>query len=474
MKPGLTRKILAVLILATTLAVAVTAGIVQWSIQRGFMQFVSEVEHDGVPRLVLALENEYAAAGSWEALRSDPQRWRQLAASALYSDAVHTMELPPGGAAPPPPGMLPPHIARQFDRRLLLADAGRRVIIGEGDMGDARIFPVRRNGDVIGYLGMLPQRQPSGDAQRHFLRQQYRTLLAAAGIVIAASALLSLFMARRMVRPLRDLALATRRLASGDYRARAPVASDDELGEVARDFNSMAQTLEKNEQTRRQWVADISHELRTPLTFLRSQVEALQDGIRQPTPESLAALHREVSRLGRLVDDLHQLSLSDIGAQTCRIADVALSRVIHQALSMFRTDFAGKEIALRVEAADDLAVSGDTERLLQLFANLIENSMKYTDPGGELSIRARRDGGWVVVDVQDSAPGVAEEELERLFERLYRVESSRCRATGGAGLGLAICRTIVGAHGGIITAQSSPLGGVWVRVELPGRGGSDE
>ena len=133
-------------------------------------------------------------------------------------------------------------------------------------------------------------------------------------------------------------------------------------------------------------------------------------------------------------------------------------------------EFSAKNIKVQYEAADNGTVFGDGERLRQLFGNLLDNSLKYTDPGGELSIKVMKDGGSVMIDVQDSTPGVAESELEKLFERLYRVESSRSRATGGTGLGLAICRNIVKAHEGTITAQPSPLGGVWIRVELPSCG----
>jgi two-component system sensor histidine kinase BaeS len=225
--------------------------------------------------------------------------------------------------------------------------------------------------------------------------------------------------------------------------------------------------MEHNEEARRRWVADISHELRTPLTFLRSQVEAILDGVRQPTTESVKAVHNEIMRFTRLVDDLYQLSMSDVGAQTYRKDEVAVSEVIQQAVSIFSPDFSAKSIALHCEAIDNVTVFGDAERLRQLFGNLLDNSLKYTDPGGELRIRVCKDSGRVMIDFQDSAPGVPETELEKLFERLYRLESSRSRATGGAGLGLAICRNIVEAHEGTILAKPSPLGGVWIRVNLP-------
>jgi two-component system, OmpR family, sensor histidine kinase BaeS len=280
---------------------------------------------------------------------------------------------------------------------------------------------------------------------------------------------LSLPLANRLVRPVKALAAATGRLAAGEFATRVPVASADELGQLARDFNVLALTLEKNEQTRRQWVADISHELRTPLAILRGEIEALQDGVRQPTPESINSLHGEALRLGRLVEDLYQLSLSDLGALTYHKEELDLAVVLTAALAHYRPELTGKRIALTAEIprAGAAVVFGDPERLHQLFANLLDNAVKYTDQGGKLEVRLTCRDHEATIDLADSAPGVPESELERLFDRLYRVESSRSRDAGGAGLGLAICRNIVLAHTGTITAHPSPLGGVLIRIALP-------
>jgi two-component system sensor histidine kinase BaeS len=248
-----------------------------------------------------------------------------------------------------------------------------------------------------------------------------------------------------------------------------PVGRSDELGQLARDFNSLALALEKNEQARRQWVADISHELRTPLTVLRGEIEALQDGVRQPNPQAIGSLHGEVLRLGRLVDDLYQLALSDLGALTYRKTEAHLDELLDQAIEPLKEEFSRKGIALQVDrpAGSHLTLLADPERLHQLFGNLLENSLKYTDAGGRLDIRLETTADEAVIHFSDSAPGVTGPELDKLFDRLYRVENSRNRHTGGAGLGLSICRNIVEAHEGTIIARPSPLGGVWITVRLP-------
>jgi two-component system sensor histidine kinase BaeS len=248
-----------------------------------------------------------------------------------------------------------------------------------------------------------------------------------------------------------------------------PETSDDELGRLARDFNTLALTLEKNEKARRQWVADISHELRTPLAVLRGEVEALQDGVRIPSPDTIRSLHGEVMRLNRLVDDLYQLSMTDLGALTYRKEDLNPAEPITDALAIYRAEFDRKGISIEedIPRLESATVFGDQERLCQLFKNILDNSLKYTDEGGMLAVRLDCRDGKAVVDIEDSAPGVSEKDFERLFERLYRVEASRNRAAGGAGLGLAICRNIVEAHSGTIDARPSKLGGVWIRVTLP-------
>jgi len=329
--------------------------------------------------------------------------------------------------------------------------------------------PVRNKNLVVGYLGRLPRKKPFDVHQLQFVKQQKSALALVAAVLVLLTAGLSLPLASRLIQPIRALAMATKRLAAGQYETRVPVASSDELGQLARDFNTLALALEKNEQARRQWVADISHELRTPLAILRGEVEAMQDGIRRPDPDSIRSLHGEILRLSRLVDDLYQLSMSDLGALTYRKEDLDLVALVTDTLTLYRPELARKEITLIDELPGNgkIMVFGDQERLRQLFANLLDNVLKYTDGGGKLAIRIKCHDNVSMVDIQDSAPGVPESELESLFERLYRVETSRNRAAGGAGLGLAICRNIVEAHTGTITAQPSPLGGVWIRVILP-------
>jgi two-component system sensor histidine kinase BaeS len=214
-------------------------------------------------------------------------------------------------------------------------------------------------------------------------------------------------------------------------------------------------------------MADISHELRTPLAVLRGELEAIQDGVRQFTPESVTSLQAEVATLTKLVDDLHQLSMSDEGALAYQKKSVDAVSLVEIAAGAFRERFASRNLTLSLELPESATVFGDPDRLMQLFNNLLENSLRYTDSGGRTLIQLIPRDNTLLLRFADSGPGVSDEQLQRLFERFYRTEGSRNRASGGSGLGLAICLNIVEAHGGAIHAAHSPFGGVSITVELP-------
>ncbi len=288
--------------------------------------------------------------------------------------------------------------------------------------------------------------------------------------ILLLSVCISLIVARKLVRPINALTKGIHRLSCGDYTVRVPIPSTDELGRLACDFNSLALALEHNEESRQQWVADIAHELRTPLAILRGEIEALQDGIRAVDAKALDSLHSEIMRIGRLVEDLYQLSLFDVGALTYRKDAIDPIPLIKQVIQLFRDEFRRKGVSLSAflpESVNPGLVFGDAERLQQLFTNIVENSLKYTRSTGKMEIHAKYNPNQLHFTFQDSAPGVPIAEHEKLFDRLYRVEASRNRKTGGMGLGLTICHNIVKAHEGTIVASSSPLGGLQIDIFIP-------
>ena len=477
MKIGITQRLFLAILAAAFLSVVSMFLIMQWSIDRGFKRYVESIEQTRLTRLAGQLEERYATQGSWDFLKNAPSAWRRILVASVPDEEPGTPDRPrrggpntssPEGKDSHPP--LPPHLRRGFVMRVFLLDAGKQPLVGPTDIPVNTVTKaLQYQNRVVGYLGLLPRKQLSDEHQVRFLKEQKFALALVAGMVVLVAAGFSLLLAQRLVRPIRALATATDRLTAGEFAARVPVTSGDELGHLARDFNSLALTLEKNEQARRQWVADISHELRTPLTVLRGEIEALQDGVRPVTPPAIHSLHGEVLRLGRLVEDLYQLSLSDLGALTYHKEELDLTSLISTALAPYRQEFARKSIMLTtaIPWEKPAMIFADAERLHQLFANLLDNALKYTDPGGNVAINLTCGDGMATFDMEDSAPGVAEEDLSRLFERLYRVETSRNRAAGGAGLGLAICRNIVEAHAGSISARHSTQGGVGISVKIP-------
>jgi two-component system sensor histidine kinase BaeS len=234
------------------------------------------------------------------------------------------------------------------------------------------------------------------------------------------------------------------------------------------DIKSLGNALEKNETLRRHFMADVSHELRTPIAILKGELEAIEDGVRAPDRDTIKSLQAEVARLGQLVDDIHDLSLADVGGLSFRFEDAQLEPVVHEILDASRTALDTRRLRLEMSApVQELRVRADPQRLRQLFSNLLANSIRYTHEGGRVRIALRRTDNRAIVTWEDTEPGVPTDALPRLFDRFFRVEHSRSREGGGSGLGLAICKSIAEAHGGTIVARASELGGVCVEVQLP-------
>lgn len=448
----------------------------QWAFDRGFLEYVSIQQERKLDSLTARLQQIYEQEEGWTPLRRRKRYWARVLVDLFgsgYLDRrvqIHVMmgklsTWPPPRASEPPLNSLPPVIYR-----VMLLDADKSVIFGnEKEVSRLHLRPIKSNQVTVGYLGVLPNPSLSEEHALKFAQQLGKSFLLIALFMILVSTVLSLPLAHRFLKPVRALQAATQKMASGDYSVRTRASGDDDLGRLARDFNNLGKALEHNEQLRRQWVADISHELRTPLAILRGEIEALQDGVREATPKAIASLHGEVQHLSRLVNDLYELSMSDIGALTYRKRDINPLSLLAGCIEGMAGEFQGANITLDASGVQNKPVilNGDRDRFSQLFNNLLSNTLRYTDGGGRLEIAASAKEGRLNIDFQDSSPGVPEQELPKLFDRLYRVESSRSRARGGAGLGLAISRNIVTAHDGDIGASTSPLGGLWIHIELP-------
>jgi two-component system sensor histidine kinase BaeS len=242
----------------------------------------------------------------------------------------------------------------------------------------------------------------------------------------------------------------------------------DELEVLAAQLNRLAGVLEANENSRRTFMAEIAHDLRTPLSVLRGEIEALEDGLRAVTPESLASLRVEVEIMGRLVDDIHTLSLADLGRLRYDMRPLDMVDRLASALFATKDRITAQGLSLEANLPDaPIMVMADSARIAQVLHNVLENSLRYTDSGGCIQVRCVKEHTNVCVDVFDSSPSVPEDQIPLLFERFHSGDPARNRARGGSGLGLAICKALVEAHAGHISARPSSLGGLWIRLCLP-------
>jgi two-component system sensor histidine kinase BaeS len=423
-----------------TATLALAAYLVfSWSFDRGFVNYVNQADEARLQPLIQTLAEGYGREGGWQWIAGDRRRWFEL--------LRETLGLPPV----------------TIDPRLMLFDAERKQIIGRSESApQALLKPIEWHARTVGYLGYVPRPEVFESIDRLYLRRQHFTFAAIGTGLLAAALALSAGLAWWLARRIRALAAATAALIQGDYEVRLPAAGHDELARLARDLNTLAATLSAARLARQQWIADIAHELRTPLSILRGEIEALQDGVRPLDQAAIGSLSGEAARLARLVEDLHTLSLSDVGALTYRKEPIDLSEVLAETVEAQRHG-----LSTELDLADHAMVQGDADRLAQVFGNLLQNTLRYTDPPGRLCICVRKADGKILVDWQDSSPGVPAHDLPRLTERLFRVEGSRSRAEGGSGLGLAIARAIVEAHGGTLAASPSPLGGLRILLQFP-------
>lgn len=446
-------------VLAGVLLVILSMGVAtSWSFGRGFLGYINEQALERMAPVVPRLAAAYEREGGWEFFRNQPDRWFEvMRPEPGEKQAVRDLKTP----------QISDLTGALF--RIALLDQDKKRVTGYPAIGDdALALPIVVAGETVGWLAVTPFQSVTEAGGERFQQYQFRTSLMMGLFSLLMAMLIAWWIARTLLEPVKRVAAATHRLASGDYSSRVAVASDDEVGQLARDFNQLAYTLERNEQMRREFMADVSHELRTPLSVLRGELEAIEDGVRSLDQNAMKSLQGEVSMLSKLVDDLYELSLADVGALTYRKAPCVLNGLLEHSVAMFQERLNARR--LRVELAlpsQPLELVADADRLQQLFSNLLENAVRYTDPGGVVRISATVERDEVRIEFMDSGPGVSASQLPRLFERFYRGESSRNRESGGAGLGLAICRSIALAHGGSLSADHSPLGGLWLTLRLP-------
>jgi len=306
------------------------------------------------------------------------------------------------------------------------------------------------------------------ETHQAFLQAIHRTLIGATLAALAVALLLSYLITRRVLRPLLQMTRATRDVATGQFSARVEVASGDEVGELGNAFNRMADSLEQLEKLRKTMVADVAHELRTPLTNLRGYLEGLSDEVIPPGQPTFRMLQQEILRLVHLVDDLQQLARADAAGAFLDRRPLELGELVSQLLALYRQEIEAKQLQVTVSIPPQATVSADRDKLLQALRNLLDNACKYTPAGESLRIDAERTDGSLRLVFTNRGVEIPERELPLIFERFYRVDPSRSRDAGGAGIGLAIVKQLIEAHGGRVGAESrAGETRVWITLPVP-------
>jgi signal transduction histidine kinase len=354
-------------------------------------------------------------------------------------------------------------LGRIAGQRVVLADSAGAILADSEDklagqtVGERWPPPrawVRQDGRPIAAVYIDPMEgPPSPDAA--FISAVNRSVLFGALAAGIAAVIVTLFISGRILRPVENLTVAAQRMSRGDLSARVPVEADDELGQLATAFNGMAENISRQEELRRNMVGDVAHELRTPLTNLRGYLEATRDGLIQPDAALVDNLYEETMLLTRLVTDLHELAQAEAGQLTLVRTPTPIGEVMEKAVEILRPQAESKGVALSVAIAPDLPQADiDRERIGQVLRNLLSNALAHTPTGGAVTVEAGRLNGSMKVTVRDTGEGISAEDLPHVFDRFYRADRSRARQTGGYGLGLAIVRQLVQAHGGTVSVES--------------------
>ncbi len=415
-------------------------------------EFISFLSDQSKTDIITELSDYHLANGSWQGIDSE---YFTQGSGPGYNN--------PGHHGPP--------------KRFTLADENGVVILSTDKYkpGDA-LSPgdfesgtrITENGGVIGIFVPLQAPFQGEPRELEFIERINAVLFFGALIATGLALMLGIFLSRTLTRPIRELTQATHAVSEGDFSQQVTVRSNDELGELAQAFNRMSAELSRSILARRQMTADIAHELRTPLSLILGHAEAVHDGVLPPTMENFEIIREEAARLEHLVNDLRTLSLADAGELSIELQPVEPERLLNETVSLYQFEAQRKNITITQQLEPNLPqVEIDPGRITQVLTNILDNALRHTPQGGTIIITARRNHPWTEISILDSGPGVGSENLERLFDRLYRVDPSRQRDDSGSGLGLAIARSIVLAHKGQITAESQPGAGLNILIHLP-------
>lgn len=482
---------------AVVLAVLVVGGVTLWNLRSGFTDYLRLRDEEQLTRLMEIVERRATLDPSMDWLRGNREAYRSLIDELTGRPRGERRRPPPpreGGGRPPPrldppgaEGAGPPRPPPPgpptggLGDRIVITDARGAWLAGRNQPAQAARVTraVKVNGTPVAMIELVAEPQPEGLDAR-FLQRQTRGLAGVAAATVLVSLLVAWWAGGRWSRPLRALQRATREIASGRRTPRLQPAGAREIAQLIDDVDAMAGALRRLESARQLWLAQVSHELRTPLSVLRGEIESIEDGVRQPTPAVMASLREEVLQLSRLVDDLHTWSTAELGGLPCTLEPLDAHALLHRVSQRFAPLAEARGLRLHTPGASAAAlpVHWDPGRIEQLLANLLANSLRYTDAPGDVQVAWAARADSIVITVDDSAPGVDPDDRAQLFEPLFRADRARQRSASpgnpagpdlqqGSGLGLSIVRSIATAHQGQVQAAPSALGGLRLTITLP-------
>ncbi|WP_153914308.1 ATP-binding protein [Shewanella sp. TC10] len=477
----------------TSVVLIATLSLARWGFDQGFISFINSLQQERLEDLAVSYAELYDKSDS---------NWNNVTEKQLadilrqYTPQHGPIDADRSGPPPrlkgmPPRGegrqsmpkrperngqnAIPPHLRDNFPsppiRRgpptALYSNSGKLLVGKEFNIEASIPVDVMYNGKVVAKLYTKPIEKVNSISAEAFSKQQLWTSLGIGLLCLLLASLISWVLARLLLVPVREVVNGISHLSKGNYAERFDVNRHDELGLLMKDIDHLAMTLDKNRTAKNRWFADISHELRTPLSILCGEIDAIKAGIRPFNQQQLASLEQEVMRIKHLVDDLYQLSLSDVGGLKYHFEPIDVTLCVAETMSSLIDKVNEKGLSINFIHTEEVIVNGDKMRLQQLFSNVILNAVAYTDSPGNIDVDLFKESGSVLILINDTKPSVPIDECELLFDPLHRQDSSRVRRNNGAGLGLTISRNIVEAHGGSITARPSNLGGLCVEISLP-------
>lgn len=463
-------KLFLVIFSFSLLLVTALVLLIQWSINRGIVDYVNNKEVETLKPLVTQLVNEYKKHNSWDMLQNNHQKFGDLLFLTLQDD-ITELSRTFKNRLPQEKNDRPPRMERRpppHNEIFALLDKNKNLIAGHDlEYADYNQTSLEINNVNIGWLVSPKYKHITDGYELDFIKQQQSYLGLIALVAMLMVGLITLPLARHLAEPIKKIILGMHKLTQGDYEQHIKLDRKDELGDLSRDFNALAITLHENESARKRWLANISHELRTPVAILRGELEAMLDDVRPLSKNNIESANDEVKHLQHLIDDLHQLTSAEIGGMHYRKERVNMSKWLNSEADKYASYLSVSNTGLVIDIkSTEVNILADLTRLCQLFENLINNCIKYAE-ASLMTISLNIEHGYVCINVEDNGIGVKEPHLTHLFEYLYRVDNSRNRETGGAGLGLSICEHIVSAHQGSIEAAASRLGGLAIIIRLP-------